>query len=324
MIRNAAVATAVAISLLVAPGVRAAPAEASDPAMQEATDHFLRGVALYEEEDYAAAAFEFERAYAARPDYRLHYNIGVTALELKDYASARAALSSYLEEGGPEIDPARKAQVEEQLRTLAMRVGSLSIDSSRAGVWIWVDGTEVGETPLAEPLVLNLGLRHIVVKDGGTEVWAKDVEVAGGSATTLEVVLESPSDDVPPAVVPAQSPSPTGPSRKVKSLRTATFVGLGVTAAAGVGLAVAGVFSLQADGDLQSELDRFPGDADELSAAQDRRGMLVTTSNVMLGVTAAFAAVTVGLGVATAVTKRREASGASSVSLRRSGLVVRF
>ncbi|MBV1860240.1 MAG: hypothetical protein KUG77_17635 [Nannocystaceae bacterium] len=313
-----------AITLLAAPGVHAAPTEGSDAATQEATDHFRRGVALYEEEDFAAAAFEFERAYAARADYRLHYNIGVTALELKDYAAARAALSRYLEEGGSEIDAARKAQVDEQLRTLAMRVGSVTLDCSRAGVWIWVDGTQVAQTPLVDPLVLNLGLRHLVVKDEGTEVWAKDIEVAGGSATTLEVVLGSPHDDVPPAVVPVSSTTAAGPSRKVKSLRTATFVGLGVTAAAGVGLAVAGVLSLQADGDLQSELDRFPGDADKLSAAQDRRGVLVMTSNVMFGVTAALAAVTVGLGVATAVTRRREASSESTVSLRRSGLVVRF
>jgi len=324
MIRDAAVAAVVAMSLWVAPVVQAAPTEESDPATQKATDHFRRGVTLYEEEDYAAAAFEFERAYAARPDYRLQYNIGVTALELKDYASARAALSRYLEDGGAEIDAARKAQVEEQLRTLAMRVGSVAVTSSRDGVRVWVDGTEVGVTPLDEPLVLNLGLRHIVVKDGGTEIWAKDVEVAGGSATTLEVVLEPPSNDVPPVAVPVQPAKPSGPSRKVKSLRTATFVSLGVTAAAGIGLAVSGALSLGADSDLQSELDRFPGDADDLSAAQDRRDMLVTTSNVMLGVTAAFAAVTVGLGVATAVTRRREAAGESTVSLRRNGLVVRF
>ncbi|MGH1342859.1 MAG: PEGA domain-containing protein [Nannocystales bacterium] len=324
MSRNAPTAVAMAVVLLFASGANAAPAEEADATEQKAADHFRRGVGLYEEEDYAAAAFEFERAYEVRPDYRLLYNIGVNALELKDYASARAALSRYLEEGGADVEAARKAQVEQQLQTLAMRVGSVTVTSSRPGLSIWVDGTNVGETPLSEPLVLNLGLRHLVARDGGSEVWAEDIEVLGGSATELEVVFEATASEVPPAVVPLDTPPPTGPSRKVKSLRTATFVSLGVTAAAGIGLAIAGGLTLQADGELESELERFPANDGDLSAAQDRRGTLVTTSNVMLGVTAAFAAVTLGLGVGTAVAKRREAGGGSSVSLRRGGFVVRF
>ena len=119
---------------------------------------------------------------------------------------------------------------------------------------------------------------------------------------------------------------PLSPKRRqsIFKLRIATYVSLGVTAAAGAGLAVTGVLALRADDDLQTELDRYPGEAGDIRDARDRRDQLSTTSNVMLGVTAVLAAVTVGLGVATVVTQRREESSSARAGLRPGGFVLRF
>lgn len=302
----------------------AEPSRPSDPALDAAMKHFEQGIALYEEGDYAAALFAFEKAYETKPDHRLLYNIGVTALELKDYAAAIDALSKYLEEGGDEIAEDRRAEVEGQLTTLRSRVGTVTIDCNVEGAEVRVDGKVVGTTPLAGPLTLNLGPRtiEVVASDGEHESYSSEVEVAGGSSTTLAVSLSRRSPAPPPAVLAEEPTEPeTAPSRYPK-LRVATFVGLGVTGLAGAGLAVAGSLALRADDDLQREHDRFPGDPDALSNARDRRDSLVLTSNVMIGVTAAFAAATIGIGVATVVSKRRQDS--QRARLQPGGFELRF
>lgn len=322
--------TALALSLAVAgsgvvvlPATAAAePSNTSDPALDAAMKHFEQGIALYEEGDYSAALFEFEKAYETKPDHRLLYNVGVTALELKDYAAAIDALTRYLEQGGDDIDKDRRTEVEGQLSTLRSRVGAVTIDCSVEGAEVRVDGKVVATTPLSEPLTLNLGSRtiEVAVPGGGYESYSTDIEVAGGSSTTLAVSLSRSAP--PPAVVVEEPDEPeTAPSRYPK-LRVATFVGLGVTALAGAGLAVAGSLALRADDDLQSENDRFPGDPGALSDAQDRRDSLVLASNVMIGVTAVFAAATIGLGVATAVSKRRQDS--ARARLQPGGFELRF
>ncbi len=305
------------------PRARASGPEAAAEDLDAAMAHFKQGIALYEEGDYSAALFEFERAYEVKPDYRLLYNIGATALELKDYAAAQGALARYLEGGGDEIEASRRAEVQAQLKRLEGRVGTVRVDCNVRGALIRVDGSEVGTTPLPEPLVLNLGLHTVEATAAGSyQPFSTEVQVAGGSTSTLEIEFES---TVAPEVAPPPRDvsSDVRPSRASK-LRIATFVGVGVTAAAGVGLAVAGSLALRAEDDLQSELARFPAEEPRLDDARDRRGRLATTSDAMIGVTAVFAAVTIGLGIATVVAKRRANNTTARVQPGRRGVSIRF
>jgi hypothetical protein len=315
---------AAAVTLSVVPHAHArgeeAPA-AEDAELDAAMRHFTQGIALYEEGDYAAALFEFEKAYRTKPDYRLLFNIGVTALELKDYAVARDALQRYLADGGEEIGAERRAEVEQQLETLAKRVGEVTIVCSVEGASVTVDGVVVGTTPLEQPLVLNLGQHQVEITRDTYKPHRATLEVAGGSSTTLDIALAA---ETPPPVVEAPTtPAEPIPSSKARPLRIATYVGLGLSVAAGAGLAVAGTLALRADDDLQSELDQFPGDPGALRDARDRRNMLATTSDAMIGVTAGLAAITIGLGVATVVVQRRETNRTARVHIDR-GLRLRF
>ena len=65
----------------------------------QASQHFRRGVELFQEEAFRAALAEFQRAYEIAPDYRLLYNIGQTKLELHDYLGAAQSYERYLQAG---------------------------------------------------------------------------------------------------------------------------------------------------------------------------------------------------------------------------------
>lgn len=297
-----------------------APAEGGDAETAAAMAHFEQGISLYEEGDYAAALFEFQQAYEARADYRLLFNIGVTALELKDYVSARDSLRQYLEQGGDEIAAERRAEVQQQLETLGKRIGSVTIVCNTHGATVSIDGEEVGTTPLDTPIELNLGAHQVTIEQYGHEPHRVEVDVAGGSSTTLDVSLAPIIDTMDPG--PTQPVEPLLPP-KAKPWRIATYVGLGLTAAAGVGLAVTGTLALQADDDLASELDEFPADAGGIADARDRRDRMATTSDAMIGVTAGLAAITIGLGITAAIVHKRDQKRWAHIDVGR-GLVVRF
>jgi hypothetical protein len=293
----------------------------ADPAVEEAMGHFRQGIGLYEEGDYDSALFEFERAYELAPDYRLLYNVGVTQLETKDYAGAKRSLERYLDEGGAEIDAERRADVEGQLATLAARIGTVDVQCNVEGATVLVDGEPMGTTPLSEPLILNLGRRTIELQHEGHQPYREELTLTGGSNRVVEANLTS-TLAVPPPVVAADDVPEPARDPKTRRLTIATWVGLGVTVAAGAGTIVTGVLALRADGEVDDELGRFPADPDAVDAAADRRDTLSLTTDVLVGVTAAFAVTTLGLGIATIVRKRKAERG--TVSIAPGAVRVRF
>ena len=77
-----------------------ASAEAANPndtssVTERAREHFERGVDYYGEGDYRAALIEFQRAYSIQPTYRLLYNLGQVAYELRDYAAKVAECKTF-------------------------------------------------------------------------------------------------------------------------------------------------------------------------------------------------------------------------------------
>src|SRR6266478_574081 len=105
----------------------------------EARTHFDQGVLLFRDGDFQAAAIEFRRAYDAEPNYRVLYNIGQACNEAKDYACALTSFTSYLDQGGGEVQSARRAQLEQQIEKLRVRTGRLMVSSNVDGAAVLVD-----------------------------------------------------------------------------------------------------------------------------------------------------------------------------------------
>ena len=98
-----------------APAAQAAPSEETK---KQASSHFRRAVELYQEGAFRAALVEFQSAYDIAPDYRLLYNIGQTRLQVQDYLGASRSYEQYLTEGGSQVAPERRTEVETALGAL--------------------------------------------------------------------------------------------------------------------------------------------------------------------------------------------------------------
>ncbi|MFO8070294.1 MAG: PEGA domain-containing protein [Polyangia bacterium] len=177
-----AIAVAVALVAAVDEG------RAQDPD-QSARAQFELGIELYESGKHDEAAVAFSRAYELRPSYKILYNIAQTENERGEYVLALDAYRRYLADGGERINKRRRSNVLGEIERLEGLVGEIIVRSDVDGAHVFVDDRRVGETPLAEPIRVNLGDRELVVRLEADEIHRELVTVAGGKIVDVEVAV---------------------------------------------------------------------------------------------------------------------------------------
>lgn len=153
----------------------------------EAADHYKKGVGLFKEGDFGAALAEFRAAYQAVPSFEVLYNIGLIERRLFKYGQAVRTLNRYLEEGGKKVPADRRESVSSELSQIRTLTSKVTVKVEGAPATVFVDGEEVGKSPLAEPILLGPG-KHVIrgVREGDPDS-EQAFELASGGA--LEVVL---------------------------------------------------------------------------------------------------------------------------------------
>lgn len=151
------------LALALALALADARAEADEATDQTASSQFAHGVEWANQGDYENALRAFNEAYAVSPNFAVLYNIGQTQVALGRPLEATATLSRYLREGGDAISPARRKQVEDQIKLLETFLIDLDV-AANPGASISVDGREVGRTPLSEPVRLTAGAHKVTAR----------------------------------------------------------------------------------------------------------------------------------------------------------------
>jgi hypothetical protein len=90
---------------------------------EEAREHFMRGAVKYTEGNIDAALAEFQLAYALNPSFKIRYNVAQCHMEQERWDRAYEEFYLFLYEGGDEVDPERRVEVEQSLSDLAQRLG---------------------------------------------------------------------------------------------------------------------------------------------------------------------------------------------------------
>jgi hypothetical protein len=264
--------------------VAAGQAEPAQDVRAKASEHFGRGVELFQEEAYRAALVEFQRAYELAPDYRLLYNIAQAKLQVQDYLGAAQSYEGYLAEGGAAVPNDRRVAVEGELAALRERTARVSVTANRDGAEVYVDDSKVGMTPLPGTVAVNVGRHRITVRSADGISDARTIDVAGGDIADVVFELAAPTQAKLMAATTDEPSRPWTTSRKV------ALASWSVGGALLIGCAVTGVMAKSASDDLDAQLKTADVRRSSVEDQRDKVGTLALTTDVLLGVGIAAAA----------------------------------
>ncbi len=271
------------------PAADGAPEPATAKNAERGSLHFQRGVAFYKEGNFAAALVEFKRANQLAPNYRLLFNMGQTNFELHDYVNALHAFEEYLESGGADIRPARRAEVEEDIRVLRGRVASLTVRSNLSGSELLIDDVPSGILPLSGPMLISAGRHTLSARKNGAVLASRIVEVSGADSVAAELSAAEPSPLSATALVTPTTVASAPPA----GMSTAFWVSLTCASALLVGTATTGGLALSARAELDRRLATFPGSPSDIDGARTKVKQLALIADILGSAAVVAAAATI-------------------------------
>lgn len=252
----------------------ASPAKASPEESLQAKAAYQAGVEHFKAKRYADAIREFNKAYRVDPNPVLVFNMARAFEELQEYDSAIEYYKRYLEMAPESEDSASVAETLRALellkkRNAEMATVALEVTSTPDGARVYVNGREVGASPMKVQLAPG---RHFVA-----------VEAKGFTRDSAEVELtaDAPGRHHATLVPIARSPMALAGSKDT----TLGWVLIGVGGALLAGAAVTGTLALGKDAELD-DVDSDAGDTtpSEYDAIQDDgRVLAYTTDGLLLG-----------------------------------------
>ena len=164
---------------------------AEDTAQSLASEHFVRGVKLYEQGDYEAAIDEFVRAYCHKPLPIVLKNIAQAYERLVQYEKAVAYLERYIyDEDNDEVRQVQSARVQ-VLRNLPARVRIATNPPGAAVTLTSTDGVRrAGFSNAKEPLKLPRGRYTMTIDMAGFELIEDVIDVQIGQPYSFYYQLE--------------------------------------------------------------------------------------------------------------------------------------
>lgn len=156
----------------------------------KARAHFEQGVEFYAEGDYRAALIELQRAYELHRTYKLLYNLGQVAYELRDYAGSERYFRDYLAKGGTELSPERRREIKQELARLRSRVATLRVTTNQPDATLRVDDHVIVH-PEGEQRV-SAGRRVLRAEKNGFSPVERVVDVTGGEELKVQLSFGPP------------------------------------------------------------------------------------------------------------------------------------
>jgi hypothetical protein len=155
-----------------------------------AKDEYDSARALIDVGDPAGALVKFQRAYELSHHPRLLWDMGACELKLQHYVRVLRLLGTYQEQWGSHFTDEDRARVADLTATLRRLVSEVHVRVNEDGANVFLDEELVGKTPLAEPLLVNLGKHRIRIAKPGFQAQVVERTFAGASDTELVVAIE--------------------------------------------------------------------------------------------------------------------------------------
>ena len=257
--------------------------------LERARVHYDRGIQLYNEENYDAALFEFERAYELAPSYKILYNMARIQRQQNNYAAALINFKRYLQEGQSNIPDERKKEVDHEIELLKPRVATIDIKVNVDGADVYLDDSPVctgvqtgciGKSPLPGPVTVNPGRRKITAQKTGYAPGSAIVRVVGSDNVSAQVEMVS--------LDRAQKPVDPAP-------RNRAIIAWSATGAFAIAATVTGVLALNQQSKLKTDRDTANQDPNVLSNDSKKVKNFALATDILGGVAIVGGALSVWL-----------------------------
>jgi hypothetical protein len=139
----------------------------SEALQGEAKEDYVAARILFNDEDFTGALVKFQRAFERAGDPRLLWNMAACEKNMRHYANVLRLLERYEREGGAYMSTGHRAEFTDVLKTVRLLVSRVQIQLEPDGAQVFLDDVLVGTTPLAQPLLVDLGLRKIRIHKAG-------------------------------------------------------------------------------------------------------------------------------------------------------------
>jgi hypothetical protein len=194
----------------------------------EARRLFDEGVSALEREDYATALVAFQRAreLSARPI--LLFNIGMCQRALLRYPEAIDSFRQFLVEAGRDATDDQRRQVVELIAEMESNLSQVTVQVNVDGALLFLDGQQVGSTPLVQPLRVGAGSHVLEARRQGYRDARMPFDIMAGEETQVQLVLEA----LPTPVGPPPPPPPDDETSVVESWWFWTIIGVVVAGGA--------------------------------------------------------------------------------------------
>ena len=183
----AAASAASAQPALEAPPPPTAPA-LGDSLTGPAKQDYESGRLLFRDGDHAGALAKFSSAYDISKDPRLLWNMAACEKNRRHYARAVGLVRRYLKEGDATLPAEDKADAAELVKVMEPFTAKLRITVSEPGAELTLDGEPLGASPVV-PVVVDMGVRKLVVRKAGFEELTREIPVGGAAELAAELTL---------------------------------------------------------------------------------------------------------------------------------------
>src|SRR3954466_1941258 len=143
--------------------VAAQPAAAPD----EAKRHFLNGVHLFEDRNFAAALVEFEASFQQNPTAAALQNIAVCQKGLFRYADAIATLQRMLKDFSSQLSADDKRAADDAIRDMTALLGTLILRVTPKDAKITLNESAVPTDTANKPMRLPAGEYRVAAEAPG-------------------------------------------------------------------------------------------------------------------------------------------------------------
>jgi len=176
-----------AVALILCPTAALAVPSAAD--LELAKAHYRTGELNYERGAYPDAAKEFEEAYRLSSRAELLYNMGKSYDGAGDMRGALIAYRRFL--ATVQTSPDRPF-VEKRASELNVIIARLEIAASVDGATVTIDGTRLGVTPLAPPVLeINPGVHTIEIAAEGYGTYHSNLKLERAESHKVDAQLIS-------------------------------------------------------------------------------------------------------------------------------------